>query len=69
MPRLIPLSKKAKNRLINQLENQAEVILEQRKDDKVFVVSQNGKWCSWVSLRNDPDWDIVFSSSPTAYLM
>ena len=61
MIRLIPLSKKAKNRLINQMGNDSTVNVEQRTADKVFVVSLNGKWCAWVSLRNDSDWDIVFS--------
>lgn len=63
MVRLIPLSSKAKNRLANQLGNDPEVNLEQRTGTKVFVVAKNGRWCAWVDLKGDPNWDLVFTSS------
>lgn len=60
MARVIPLSKKAKNRLANVMAGNPKVSTEQRVGTKVFLVSANGKWCSWVDLAGDPNWDVVF---------
>ena len=59
MARVIPLSKKAHNRLINVMDGNAQVRMEQKVGTKVFLVSANGKWCSWVELSGDPNWDVV----------
>jgi len=53
-----PKSKKAKNRFHNIMDSCDEVIIEQNKDNKVFVTSSNGKNHFWVKLVQDPDWDI-----------
>jgi hypothetical protein len=53
---VIPVSKKAKNRICNLMENNDECIVEQRKKDKVFLASMNGKYFFWVNLKNDSDW-------------
>jgi hypothetical protein len=53
-----PKSKKAKNRFINIMESNDEVIVEQNKGDKVFVASLNRKYFFWVDLNNDPNWFI-----------
>jgi hypothetical protein len=60
--RVLPLSAKAKNRLANVMGNDPEVRVEQRLADKVFVVSSNGKYCTWVNLRSDPHWELVLSA-------
>ena len=59
MARVIPLSSKAKNRLTNMMGSDPTVMVEQRVGNKVFLVSTNGKWCAWVDLANDPNWDVV----------
>jgi len=59
--RVLPLSAKAKNRLANLMDNDPSVRVEQRLADKVFVVSRNGKYCTWVNLRGDPHWDLALS--------
>jgi hypothetical protein len=55
-----PLSKKAKNRLANMMENNAQCIIEQSKGNKMFLASMNKRYFFWVSLDNDPDWMIQF---------
>lgn len=53
-----PISKKAKNRFAN-LMNQNEIcIIEQQLDDRVFLTSMNGKYHFWVMLNQDKDWMI-----------
>lgn len=59
MTRVVPLSNKAKNRLVNTMESNSEIRIEQRKGNKVFFISANGKYCAWVDLSGDPNWDIV----------
>jgi len=59
--RILPLSAKAKNRLTNTMGNNPAVRVEQRLVDKVFVVSDNGKYCTWINLRSDPHWELVLS--------
>jgi len=59
--RLVPNSPKAKNRLVNVMGNNPNVAVEQRTGDKVFVVSDNGKYCTWINLRSDPHWELVLS--------
>jgi hypothetical protein len=53
---VIPVSKKAKNRIANLMDNNNQCIVEQIKKDKAFLVSMNSKYCFWVNLKNDSDW-------------
>jgi len=55
---VLPLSRKAKNRFANVMNHDHECIIEQRKTDRVFLTSVNGKYHFWASLINDPDWAI-----------
>jgi len=55
-----PKSKKAKNRFHNLMDENPECIIEQMKDDRVFLTSFNRKNHFWVSIRNDKDWMIEF---------
>lgn len=55
-----PKSKKAKNRFANMLQNDSKCIVEQHKDDRVFLASSNQKYFFWVNLNNDPDWIVEF---------
>jgi hypothetical protein len=55
---VIPKSSKAKNRLINLMQNDDECIVEQHKGDKVFLTSMNRKYHFWVNLNQDPHWEI-----------
>jgi hypothetical protein len=57
---VFPKSKKAKNRLVNVMDSEQEVIIEQNKGDKVFATSMNRKYHFWVSLLDDKDWNIEF---------
>lgn len=59
MTRVVPLSNKAKNRLVNTMESNPDIRIEQRKGNKVFFISANGKYCAWVDLSGDPNWIIV----------
>jgi hypothetical protein len=59
MARAIPISNKARNRLINSMGGNPNINIEQRKGTKVFFVSVNGKYCAWVDLSGDPHWDIA----------
>jgi hypothetical protein len=51
-----PKSSKAKNRLANMMNGSAACIVEQQKDDKVFLASMNRKYFFWVDLNFDPNW-------------
>jgi len=53
-----PKSKKAKNRFCNLMESNPECIIEQKKKDRVFLTSVNGKNHFWVNLHNDPNWQV-----------
>lgn len=55
-----PISKKAKNRFANMMNNDAQCIIEQQKDGKVFLASMNNRYFFWVALDNDPDWMVDF---------
>jgi hypothetical protein len=59
MTRVVPLSNKAKNRLVNTMESNPDIRIEQRKGNKVFFISANGMYCAWIDLSGDPNWDIV----------
>ncbi len=51
-----PLSRKAKNRFANLMDNNDTCIIEQHKGNKVFLTSINGRNHFWAMLDNDPDW-------------
>jgi hypothetical protein len=53
-----PKSSKAKNRLANLMSGDATCIVEQQKDQKVFLASTNRKYFFWVNVNSDPDWII-----------
>jgi hypothetical protein len=53
-----PKSKKAKNRFCNLMGQESECIVEQHKENKVFLRSLNGKNFFWVNLNSDSDWSI-----------
>ena len=55
-----PKSKKAHNRFCNLMNRNHECIVEQHRDDKVFLTSSNGRNHFWVNLVNDKDWNIEF---------
>jgi hypothetical protein len=55
-----PKSSKAKNRLANTMGGDVSCIVEQQKDQKVFLASANRKYFFWVDLSNDPNWIISF---------
>jgi hypothetical protein len=40
------------------MNKQSECVIEQHKENKVFLRSLNGKHFFWVSLILDKDWEI-----------
>jgi len=55
---VIPKSNKAKNRFANLMESESECIVEQIKENRVFLRSTNNRNFFWVNLQNDTDWEI-----------
>jgi len=55
-----PISKKAKNRFANLMDNNETCIIEQHLDRKVFLTSMNKRNHFWVTLDNDTDWMVQF---------
>ena len=55
---VIPKSNKAKNRFANLMQSESECIVEQIKDNRVFLRSTNNRNFFWVNLQNDTDWEI-----------
>lgn len=53
-----PKSNKAKNRLANMMDNNPECVIEQTKENEVFLRSANNKYFFWVNVMNDSDWKI-----------
>ena len=56
---VIAKSKKAKNRLANMMNRDPICIVEQHKDNRIFLRSANGAYFFWVNLTNDLNWSIV----------
>jgi hypothetical protein len=53
-----PKSSKAKNRLINMMDNNPICIVEQDKGDgMMFLASENRKYFFWVNVSNDCNWE------------
>lgn len=57
--RLIPLTRKARDILVNKMGGVSEVSVQTRVKDKVLFSSKNGRYCGWVNLRKDPDWIVI----------
>ena len=55
-----PKSNKAKNRFANLMNSNPECIVEQIKENRVFLRSHNGKNFFWVDVKNDPHWSVDF---------
>ena len=53
-----PKSNKARNRFANLMQSESECIVEQIKDNRVFLRSTNNRNFFWVNLQNDTDWKI-----------
>ena len=63
-----PKSSKAKNRLANTMEGNPVCTVEQDWGEDLFLVSENRKYCFWVSTRTgtnrfgnkaDAHWEII----------
>lgn len=55
-----PVSKKARNRFINLMNQNDECIVRQYKENKVFLESINHKHSFWVNIKKDSDWIVEF---------
>jgi hypothetical protein len=53
-----PLSSKAKNRFVNIMESFHSCEVEQEKDNLLFLVSLNKKYCFWVQREGNEHWRI-----------
>jgi hypothetical protein len=53
-----PLSSKAKNRFANIMESFHSCEVEQEKDNLLFLVSLNKKYCFWVQREGNEHWRI-----------
>jgi hypothetical protein len=56
---VIPLSSKAKNRFVNIMQSFHAMQVEQETDDKLFLVSINRQYCTWVPKTGNEHWSIV----------
>lgn len=56
---VIPLSSKAKNRFVNIMQSFHAMQVEQETDDKLFLVSINRQYCTWVPKTGNEHWGIV----------
>lgn len=58
--KVIPKSKKAKNKLINQMGSNPVCIVEQAKENGLlFLVSEHNRGTfMWVNTSNDENWEI-----------
>jgi len=54
-----PLSSKARNRFVNQMDSFHAMEVEQENDTQFFVVSINRRYCFWMNKENDPHWEII----------
>ena len=53
-----PLSSKAKNRFVNIMQSLHAMEVEQETDDKLFLVSINRMYCTWVPKTGNEHWEI-----------
>jgi hypothetical protein len=54
-----PVSKKAKNRFANMMDNLHGCYVEQENDTQLFLASINKKYFFWMSKIDDPNWKVV----------
>ena len=54
-----PKSSKAKNRFVNIMNSFHAMEVEQETDDKLFLVSINRMYCTWVPKTGNEHWEIV----------
>ena len=57
--KLLPLNPKAQKILTDTMEGNPRVNLLERKGKRILVTSQNGKFCGWVRLAKDRNWDVI----------
>ena len=55
-----PKSNKARNRFANLMNSNPECIVEQIKENRVFLRSLNGRNFFWVDIKNDIHWAVDF---------
>ena len=56
---IIPKSSKAKNRFVNIMQSLHAMEVEQETDDKLFLVSINRMYCTWVPKEGNEHWEVV----------
>lgn len=54
-----PKSSKAKNRFVNQMDSLHAMEVEQEKDNQLFLVSINRRYCFWVPKEGNEHWGII----------
>ncbi len=54
-----PISSAAKNRFVNIMNSFHACEVEQETDDKLFLVSINRQYCTWVPKEGNEHWEIV----------
>ena len=54
-----PKTSKSKNRFVNQMDSLHAMEVEQEKDNQLFVVSINRKYCFWIPKGGNEHWDII----------
>ena len=53
---VIPISRKARNRFSNLMDEIETCTIEQVRDGMMFLTSQNKRNHFWVMVDNDPHW-------------
>ena len=65
---VVPKSSKAKNRLVNLMDNNPVCVVEQDTGGELFLVSANRKYYFWVAIREgtnrfgdkaDKHWEVI----------
>jgi hypothetical protein len=54
-----PLTKKAREKFIGEMEGNPEVEIIRREGRKILFVSKNGKYCAWMDLAKDRHWNLI----------
>jgi hypothetical protein len=54
-----PKSSKAKNRFVNQMDSLHAMEVEQEKDNQLFLVSINRRYCFWIPKEGNEHWGII----------
>ena len=53
---VIPITRKAKNRFSNLMDENPTCIIEKVRDGMMFLTSHNRRNHFWVKVDNDPHW-------------